>query len=233
MFINTGKGIRKPTDLIGKRSASNRSTSPPTLWMRGILSTNTACRTSRSNGVAEIDEDIEFTPPKDLKLTRLPDDKSIETMLAEGELDAVLESRPDQADRRQGPRVARLFPDYKNEETAISASTGIFPIMHVMGIRQESSSAIRGCRSTSSSPSRTPRPIAMKRMENPRIVPLAWYRETWEEQEDNSGLRPVGLWPRRTKPQKSRSLGRLLARAGPDFAEAATRRTVPRCIARA
>ena len=25
--------------------------------------------------------------------------------------------------------------------------------------------------------------IAMKRMQNPRIVPLAWYREAWEEQE--------------------------------------------------
>ena len=27
----------------------------------------------------------------------------------------------------------------------------------------------------------------MERMENPRIVPLAWYREAWEEQEKTLG----------------------------------------------
>ena len=26
--------------------------------------------------------------------------------------------------------------------------------------------------------------LAMQRLENPRIVPLAWYREAWEEQEE-------------------------------------------------
>jgi 4,5-dihydroxyphthalate decarboxylase len=30
----------------------------------------------------------------------------------------------------------------------------------------------------------------MKRMENPRIVPLVWYRETWEEQERVVGTDP-------------------------------------------
>ena len=32
--------------------------------------------------------------------------------------------------------------------------------------------------------------IAMKRMVNPRIVPLAWYREAWEEQEEVLGPDP-------------------------------------------
>ena len=41
---------------------------------------------------AELDEDIDFTPHQDLKLTRLPNNKSVETMLAEGELDAVIHS---------------------------------------------------------------------------------------------------------------------------------------------
>jgi 4,5-dihydroxyphthalate decarboxylase len=26
--------------------------------------------------------------------------------------------------------------------------------------------------------------VAMKRMENPRIAPIVWYREAWEEQEE-------------------------------------------------
>jgi 4,5-dihydroxyphthalate decarboxylase len=32
--------------------------------------------------------------------------------------------------------------------------------------------------------------LAMRRMENPRIVPLAWYREAWEEQEALLGKDP-------------------------------------------
>ncbi len=32
--------------------------------------------------------------------------------------------------------------------------------------------------------------ITMKRMEDPRIVPLAWYREAWEEQEELLGSDP-------------------------------------------
>ena len=32
--------------------------------------------------------------------------------------------------------------------------------------------------------------IAMKRMENPRMVPLVWYREAWEEQEELVGTDP-------------------------------------------
>ncbi|HEY7999569.1 MAG TPA: hypothetical protein VIE87_12165, partial [Pseudolabrys sp.] len=32
--------------------------------------------------------------------------------------------------------------------------------------------------------------IAMQRMQNPRIVPLAWYREAWEEQEEILGADP-------------------------------------------
>jgi 4,5-dihydroxyphthalate decarboxylase len=32
--------------------------------------------------------------------------------------------------------------------------------------------------------------LAMKRMENPRMVPLVWYREAWEEQEELVGSDP-------------------------------------------
>jgi 4,5-dihydroxyphthalate decarboxylase len=43
--------------------------------------------------------------------------------------------------------------------------------------------------------------IAMSRMENPRIVPLVWYREAWEEQESMFGPDPweYGLTERNVK----------------------------------
>jgi 4,5-dihydroxyphthalate decarboxylase len=104
-------------------------------------------------------------------------------MLAEGELDAVFHSDFVKPFLAKDPRVARLFPDHKAEEMAYHQRTGIFPIMHVVGLRKALAAehpwlAVNLFRAFSEA-----KDIAMKRMANPRIVPLAWYRSAWEEQE--------------------------------------------------
>src|SRR6185369_5183685 len=121
--------------------------------------------------------------PNDIKITELPDDKSIETMLAEGELDAVLHSDLIKPFVAKDPRVARLFPDAKAEEIAYYKKTGIFPIMHVLGLRQPLVERHPWIAVNLFKAFNEAKDIAMRRMENPRIVPLAWYRDAWEEQE--------------------------------------------------
>ncbi len=101
------------------------------LWLRGILEHEYGVPHKSIEWFAELDEDIDFTPPPDLKFHRVPHEKSVETMLAEGELDAVLHSDLIKPFLAKDPRVARLFPDYKQEERAYFRKTGIFPIMHV------------------------------------------------------------------------------------------------------
>jgi 4,5-dihydroxyphthalate decarboxylase len=190
VFVNTTKGIAKPADLIGRRIGVKSFQVTAILWMRGILEHEYGVPHKSIEWVAEIDEDVEFAPPPDLKLTRLPDDRSIETMLAEGELDAVIHSDLIEPFVNKHPHVGRLFPDYKAEEIAFYRATRIFPIMHVLGIRQEVVERhpwvpINLFRAFDAS-----KASAIKRMENPRIVPLAWYREAWEEQEDILGPDP-------------------------------------------
>ena len=58
-------------------------------------------------------------------------------MLAEGELDALMHPDLIKPLINKDPRVARLFPNYKQEEVAYYQKTGIFPIMHFVAIRQE------------------------------------------------------------------------------------------------
>src|SRR5665647_647942 len=198
VFINTNKGIKSPKDLIGKKIGVKSYQVSAILWLRGILEHEYGVPHTSCEWFSEIDEDVEFTPPPGLKLTRLPDDKSVEKMLVSGELDAVL--HPDLIDPilNKDPNVGRLFPDYKNDEIAYYKKTQIFPIMHVMGLRKslidrhpwmpvELYKAFEASKS-----------IAMKRMENPRLVPLAWYREAWEEQEDVLGTDPweYGMTPK-------------------------------------
>ncbi len=182
IFINTTKGIEKPTDLIGRKIGVKQYQSSAQLWIRGFLEHEYGVPHRSIDWYAELDESIEFTPPADLKLTRLPHDKSVETMLAEGELDAVL--HPDIIDPilEGDPRVGRLFPNYKQEEIAFYNKTGIFPIMHVMGIRQEIVERYPWVPINLFHAFNQAKDLAMKRMVNPRIVPLAWYMEAWEEQ---------------------------------------------------
>ena len=190
MFINTTKGISKPSDLIGRRVGVKTLMTSAVLWMRGILQHEYGVPLNSIEWVAEIEDDVNVTLPPDIKYSCLPNDKSVETMLAEGELDAVFHSDFVKPFLAHDPRVARLFPDSKAEEMAYYQRTGIFPIMHVVGIRQSLAEqypwlAINLFRAFNEA-----KTIAMERMRNPRIVPLAWYRAAWEEQEQILGPDP-------------------------------------------
>ena len=190
VFINTGKGITKPTDLIGKRIGIKSFLVTAIHWMRGILEHEYGVPHKSIHWVAELDEDVEFTPPPDLKITRLPHDKSVEDMLAEGELDALIHSDIIKPMEAGDPRVARLWPDTKAEEIRYFKKTGIFPIMHVMGIKQEIVDRHPWVPINLFQAFEKSKAIAMNRMKNPRIVPLAWYQEAWEEQENILGPDP-------------------------------------------
>ena len=152
------------------------------LWMRGLIEREYGVPLKSIEWFAELDNDVDVKFPVDLKLTRLPDNKSVETMLAEGELDAVLHSDLIKPFMANDPRVARLFPDHKAEEIAYFKKTSIFPIMHVLGLRQELVEQHPWVAVNLFKAFNEAKAIAMTRMQNPRIVPLAWYRDAWEEQ---------------------------------------------------
>jgi 4,5-dihydroxyphthalate decarboxylase len=190
MFINTGKGIGKPADLKGKRIGVKTMMTTAVLWMRGILQHEYGVPLNSIEWVAEIEDDVTVSLPADIKYTCLPNNKSVETMLAAGELDAVFHSDFIKPFVAKDKRVARLFPDHKAEEMAYFKRTGIFPIMHVTGLREALAEehpwlAVNLFRAFNEA-----KAIAMKRMVNPRIAPLAWYCAAWEEQKAILGPDP-------------------------------------------
>jgi 4,5-dihydroxyphthalate decarboxylase len=190
MFINTGKGIGKPSDLKGRKIGVKTLMTTAILWMRGILQNEYGVPLNSIEWVAELDDDVQVALPPDIKVRRLPDNESVEAMLAEGELDAVFHSDLIKPFLANDPRVARLFPDPKAEEMAYFKKTGIFPIMHVLGIRQSVAEQHPWLAVNLFKAFNEAKAIAMKRMRNPRIVPLAWYRDAWEEQEQLLGPDP-------------------------------------------
>ncbi len=189
-FINTQKGINSPKDLIGRKIGVKSYQVSAIVWLRGILEHEYGVPHRSIEWYSEIDEDVEFVPPADLKLTRLPHDKSVEDMLVKGELDAVLHPDLIEPFIQKDPRVARLFKDYKNDELNYFRKTEIFPIMHVMGLRRELVEKYPWVPVELYKAFDAAKKAGMQRMENPRIAPLAWYREAWEEQEEVLGSDP-------------------------------------------
>jgi 4,5-dihydroxyphthalate decarboxylase len=57
-------------------------------------------------------------------------------MLAAGEIDALVAPRAPRCFVDRGPGVGRLFADYRSAERDYFAKTGLFPIMHVIGVRR-------------------------------------------------------------------------------------------------
>jgi 4,5-dihydroxyphthalate decarboxylase len=190
VFVNTRKGIAGPRDLIGRRIGVKSYQVSAIVWMRGILEHEYGVPHRSIEWFSEIDEDIEFEPPPGLKLTRLPDDKSVEAMLVAGELDAVLHPDLITPFLAKNPNVGRLFADHKAEEIAYFRKTGIFPIMHVVGLRRDIVERYPWVPINLQKAFDRAKAAGMKRMINPRIAPLAWYREAWEEQEAILGPDP-------------------------------------------
>jgi len=190
IFINTTKAIRTPSDLIGRRVGVKQFQATAVVWMRGILQHEYGVPLNSIEWVCELDETIDFVPRADFKIERVPADASIEKMLADGEIDALLHPDLIRPLLDKDPRVGRLFPDYRNEELAFYQKARIFPIMHVLGIKRHVVDANPWVAINLFHAFDKAKNVAMKRLANPRVVPLAFYREAWEEQERIIGPDP-------------------------------------------
>ncbi|MGE3645078.1 MAG: ABC transporter substrate-binding protein [Beijerinckiaceae bacterium] len=190
VFINTSKGITHPKDLIGKKIGVKSFQVTAVLWMRGILEHEYGVPHKSIEWFAEYDEDVPFVAPPDLKLHRMADDQSCEDLLVSGELDAVIHSDLIWPVVQKHPAVSRLWPDYKSEEQAYFRKTQIFPIMHVMGIKRSVTERHPWAPIELYKAFDASKAAGMERMENPRVAPIVWYREAWEEQEELLGPDP-------------------------------------------
>lgn len=190
VFINTNLGIQKPADLIGRKVGLRNYQVTNNLWVRGILEHEYGVPHRKILWYKEDEEEVEFTPPQDLKLEWVPRGKSVEGMLLEGELDAVIHPDILQPILDRDPRVGRLFENYKELEVEYFKRTGIFPIMHTTAIRQEIVEKYPWVPLNLSQAFQRAKEAAYKRMENPRVVPLAWFRHALEEQEATIGKDP-------------------------------------------
>jgi 4,5-dihydroxyphthalate decarboxylase len=201
LFVNANAGIRAPKDLIGKRVGGTNFQPASNIWMRGILEEEYGLPHRQVTWVVERSEDVEFTPPSDLRIEMIPPGKKLDEMLAEGEIPAMLSPDLPKLFLKGDKRIVRMFPSYKEIELNYFRKTGIFPIMHVNTIKQEIVDKYPWVPTNLVKAFEEAKQIAYRRIANPRMVPLAWVRTAVEEQEQVLGPDPwaYGLAPANRK----------------------------------
>lgn len=143
LYCNADAGISSPEDLRGKVVGTPEYQLTACVWMRGILGDRHGVpfdSVSYLTGGQETAGRIEKAGvdlPDSLRIGRIPEDRTLAAMLAEGEIDALCTPRVPSPFVAGDPRVRRVFSDVAASEKEYYATTGIFPIMHVVVIRRD------------------------------------------------------------------------------------------------
>jgi 4,5-dihydroxyphthalate decarboxylase len=135
--------IKKPEDLKGCRIGVPEYQLTAVVWARSILQDDYGVNLEDVTWVrGGIDtpgrpEKIKLDLPPGVTIEAAPEGRTISDLLDKGEIDAFIAPRPPSGAALSNPNVAWLFDDPTTVAKDYYRRTGIFPIMHVVGIRKE------------------------------------------------------------------------------------------------
>jgi 4,5-dihydroxyphthalate decarboxylase len=142
-YVNVDAGISRPEDQRGRRVGVPEWQMTATVWLRGFIQDDFAVRPRDIHWLtgglesSERKEKVALTLPPEISIENIPSGKNLSDMLVAGEIDALLTAQVPLPYVKRAPQVKRLFEDPRRAETEHFRRTGIFPIMHVMVIREE------------------------------------------------------------------------------------------------
>ena len=143
IYIRNDKGIEKPEDLKGRRIGIAEYQLTANVWARAILQDDYGVLPSDIHWIRGgmntpgRPEKLKVSLPPDVKLDPAPDDRSLNDLLSAGEIDGFIGPRWPKCFDQGHPNVTRLFGNSIDVASDYYRRTGIFPIMHVLGVRRE------------------------------------------------------------------------------------------------
>ncbi|MFC6284208.1 MULTISPECIES: PhnD/SsuA/transferrin family substrate-binding protein [Polaromonas] len=139
IYVRADSPLRTPEDLRGRTVGVPEYQLTAPVWVRGILQDEYGVQPHelrwRTGGVETPGrhEKVSFAAPPGVQVESIPATDTLDQQLLDGRIDALIAPRAP-ASFVQGKSV-RLFNNLRETERAYYAKTGIFPIMHVVGIR--------------------------------------------------------------------------------------------------
>ncbi|TQK01119.1 ABC transporter substrate-binding protein [Herbaspirillum sp. SJZ107] len=135
--------IKRPEDLKGCRIGIPEYQLTAIVWARSILQNDYGVApedvTWVRGGIDEPGrpEKIKLQLPPGVEMESAPADRTISDMLDKGEIDGFIAPRPPGGAAARNPNVGWLFDDPTATAKEYYQRTGVFPIMHVVGVRKE------------------------------------------------------------------------------------------------
>jgi 4,5-dihydroxyphthalate decarboxylase len=142
VFVNGDLGIEEPLHLKGKRVGLAEYQMTAALWVRAFLRHDYGVQPSDIEWLhggyhtPEQKERWPFDAPPGVAINRIPANTTLHQMFLDGKIDGILTFDPDLYNHL-GPRIRRLFPDFRAVEREYARRTGFFPIMHLMVMRRD------------------------------------------------------------------------------------------------
>jgi 4,5-dihydroxyphthalate decarboxylase len=141
IYVRTDR-IKKPEDLKGRKVGLPEYQLTANVWARALLEDDFGVKPSDIHWIrAGIEEPgrpekITLNLPTGVRLENGPEGSTISRLLANGEIDGFIAPRPPKLEQ---PRedIGWLFPDPTAAAKDYYKRTGIFPIMHIVGVRRE------------------------------------------------------------------------------------------------
>lgn len=141
-YVPSGSKLKSPGDLKGKRVGIPEWTQTASIYSRGWLAESCGVDLKSIEWVQTGVDEPGRPEPSPVKLPKgirvRPDaEYSLSELLVDGGIDCAMTALPPKPFRDGDGRVRRLVKDSKKAEIAYFKETGIFPIMHVIAVRNE------------------------------------------------------------------------------------------------
>jgi 4,5-dihydroxyphthalate decarboxylase len=136
LWVRSDAGIDRPEDLAGRRIGIPEYSMTMMLFVRGLLQHEYGVTPAQVTWVRARPERADYEPPS-VPIEDAPPGTSLDALLLDGRVDAIVTTRVPSAARGEAPLVRRLVADPRAAEAAYLRRTGIFPIMHAIVMRRE------------------------------------------------------------------------------------------------
>jgi 4,5-dihydroxyphthalate decarboxylase len=142
IIVRSDSGIRKPSDLAGRRVGLAEWQLTANVWARAFLQDDFGLDlgsvTWVRGGIEEPGrpEKVALSLPESIRIEDIGPNKTLGDMLVRGEIDAFIGPRPPKAFLAPSSGLRWLFDDPQEEALAFYRRTAIFPVMHLIGLRR-------------------------------------------------------------------------------------------------
>ena len=137
IFCKSDSQMKSASDLRGRRMGLLQYQITASVFMRGFLSHEFGVKPEEIIWRTQRSEPVPFTPPPKIDIKQISEEKSLDKMLLDGDVDAFFSPGTPASIIMDGAKIRRLFPDSKRMEVEYLHKTNIFPIMHTVVMKEE------------------------------------------------------------------------------------------------